>query len=140
MKKLLVIGAGIGQVPIVKKAKEIRVHVTVVTMPGNQPCIELADDIIYSDIYERDYIVKEAKKRGITAVISDQNDLMNPTVAYVAEHLGLPGNKFETVLSFCNKNQYRENCEKVGIPVPLHIAVDSTIYDFSKFKNYYISF
>ena len=134
MKKLLVIGAGIGQVPIVKKAKEMGVHVTVVTMAGKQPCIELADDVIYSDIYERDYIVEEAKKRGITAVTSDQKDLMNPTVAYVAEKMRLPGNKFETVMSYCNKNIYRENCEKAGIPVPMHIAVDSVDYDFSTFK------
>lgn len=134
MRKLLVIGAGIGQVPIVKKAKEMGIHVTVVTLPGNQPCIELADDVIYSDIYERDYIVEEAQKRKITAVTSDQNDLMNPTVAYVAENLGVPGNKFETVVSYCNKNIYRENCEHVGIPVPMHIAVDSVNYDFSTFE------
>ena len=133
MKKLLVIGAGIGQVPIVKKAKTMGVHVTVVTLPGNQPCIELADDVIYADIYEREYIVEEAKKRAITAVISDQNDLMNPTVAYVAEKLGLPGNEFETVMAFCNKNTYRDNCDTIGIPVPKHIAVDSMEYDFSTF-------
>ena len=133
MDKLLVIGAGIGQVPIVKKAKNMGVHVTVVTMPGKQPCIELADDVIYSDIYERDHIVEEAKKRGITAVTSDQNDLMNPTVAYVAEKLNLPGNKFETVMSYCNKNQYRDNCEKAGVPVPKHIAVNSVDYDFTTF-------
>lgn len=134
MDKLLVVGAGIGQVPIVRKAKDMGIHVTVVTMPGKQPCIEIADDVIYSDIYERDYIVDEAKKRGITAVTSDQNDLMNPTVAYVAEKIGLPGNKFETVMSFCNKNEYRDSCEKAGVPVPRHIAVDSEDYDFSTFK------
>lgn len=133
MNKLLVIGAGIGQFPIVKKAQKMGIHVTVVTLPGKQPCIEIADDVIYADIYDRDYIVEEARKRGITAVTSDQNDLMNPTVAYVAEKLGLPGNKFETVMSFCNKNKYRENCEIVGVPVPMHVAVDSVDFDFSSF-------
>lgn len=134
MNKLLIIGAGIGQLPIVKKAKKMGIHVTVATLPGNQPCIKFADDVIYADIYDRDYIVEEAKKRGITAVTSDQNDLMNPTVAYVAEKLGLPGNKFETVMSFCNKNKYRDNCEKAGVPVPMHVAVDSVEYDFSEFN------
>lgn len=133
MDKLLVIGAGIGQVPIVKKAKSMGVNVTVVTMPGKQPCIDLADDVIYSDIYERDNIVIEAKKRNITAVTSDQNDLMNPTVAYIAEKLGLPGNKFNTVMSYCNKNLFRENCEKAGVPVPKHIAVNSENFDFTSF-------
>ena len=131
--KLLLIGASIGQVPLLEKAKKRGIHVTVATIPGNYPCIPMADDVIYKDIYDRDGVVEEAKKRGITAVTSDQNDLMNPTVAYVAEKLGLPGNKFETVMSYCNKNQYRNNCEKAGVPVPKHVEVNNADYDFSKF-------
>ena len=132
-EKILVIGAGIGQIPIINKAKEKGIHVTVATLPGKQPGIEIANDVIFADIFDRELVAKEAAKRKITAVISDQNDLMNPTVAYVAEKLGLPGNAFETVMSYCNKNTYRDNCEKVGIPVPKHIAVNDENFDFSSF-------
>lgn len=132
-QKLLVIGAGIGQIPIINKAKERGINISVVTLPGKQPGIELADDVFYSDIHDRDAIVTWAKEHGITAVISDQNDLMNPTVAYVAEKLGLPGNKFDQVMAYCNKNTYRENCDKIGNPTPMHVAVDSVDYDFSTF-------
>lgn len=123
MEKLLIVGAGIGQVPLLKKAKERGIHVTVASIPGSYPCFELADDIIYMDIYNREGIVEEAEKRGITAVISDQNDLMIPTVAYVAEKQGLPGNRFDTVMSFCNKNKFRDICDAAGVPCPKHIAV-----------------
>ncbi len=131
--KLLLIGASIGQVPLLKIAKSKGIHVTVATIPGDYPCIPMADDVIYKDIYDREEIVKEAKIRGITAVTSDQNDLMNPTVAYVAEKVGLPGNRFDTVMSYCDKNKFRENCEKAGVPVPKHIAVESLDYDFTSF-------
>lgn len=124
-QRLLVIGAGIGQIPIIEKAKKRGVHTTVVTLPGKQPGIELADDVFYCDIYDRDAIVSWAKEHSITAVTSDQNDLMNPTVAYVAEKLGLPGNKFDQVMAYCNKNTYRDNCDKIGNPTPVHVAVDS---------------
>ncbi len=124
-QKLLIIGAGIGQIPIIEKAKARGVHVSVVTLPGKQPGIELADDVFYCDIYDRDAIVKWAKDHEITAVTSDQNDLMNPTVAYVAEKLGLPGNRFDQVMAYCNKNTYRDNCDKIGNPTPMHVAVDS---------------
>lgn len=124
-KKLLLIGAGIGQVPLLERAKSKGIHVTVATIPGKYPCIAMADDVIYHDIYDRPGIVEEARKNNITAVISDQNDLMNPTVAYVAEKLGLPGNKFQTVMSYCNKNKFLDNCEKAGVPVPMHIAVET---------------
>lgn len=123
VQKLLIIGAGIGQVPLLQKAKARGIHVTVVSIPGNYPCFELADDIIYMDIYNRDGIVEEARKREITAVISDQNDLMIPTVAYVSEKLGLPGNKFDTVMTFCNKNRFRDMCDAAGVPCPKHKSV-----------------
>lgn len=127
-QKLLVIGAGIGQIPIIEKAKKRGLYVSVVTL-GGQPGIELADDVFYCDIYDRDAIVEWAKEHGITAVISDQNDLMNPTVAYVAEKLNLPGNRFNQVMAYCNKNIYRDNCDMIGNPTPKHVAVKST--DFS---------
>ncbi len=125
MDKLLIIGAGIGQEPIIQKAKARGVHVTVVSIPGPYPCFGLADDIVYKDIFDRDGIVEMARKKGITAVVSDQNDLMMPTVAYVAEKLSLPGNRFDTVMSYCNKNSFRNLCDKVGIPSPKHIAIKS---------------
>lgn len=129
MDKLLIVGASIGQVPLLMKAKRRGIHVTVVSIPGNYACFPLADDIIYADIFDRELVVAEAKKRGITAVISDQNDLMAPTVAFVSEKLGIPGNHFETVMTYCNKNHFRDACDKAGVPCPKHIAVDSIDFD-----------
>lgn len=131
--KLLIIGAGIGQIPLLLKAKQRGIHTTVVSIPGNYPCFPLADDIIYADVFDRELVVSEAKKREITAVVSDQNDLMNPTVAYVAEKLGIPGNRFDTVMTYCNKNCFREACDKAGVPCPKHIAVSSFDFDLSAF-------
>lgn len=134
-RRLLVVGAGIGQVHLVKKARSQGIHVTVLTLPGPYPCIELADDVIYCDVFDREKAAAEAKARGIDAVVSDQNDLMVPTVAYIAEKLGLPGNSFDQVQAYCNKNRFRDNCDKLGIPVPKHVAVDSVGFDFSNFDG-----
>lgn len=133
MKKLLVIGAGIGQINIVKKAKDMGCHVTVVTIPGDWPAISMADDVWYIDIYDKEQITEKARSEKIDAVISDQNDLMMPTVAYVAEKLNLPGNTINQVDAYCNKNIFKDNCDRLGIPTPKHIKVDNLDYDFSKF-------
>ena len=124
MKKVLIIGAGIGQTNIVKTARRKGCHVTVVSIQGNYPCITLADDFFECDIYDRDRIAKFAKEHHIDAVISDQNDLMMPTVAYVAEKLSLPGNTLEQQLSYTDKNKFRSICDKINVPVPEHIAVN----------------
>ena len=63
-RRLLVVGAGIGQVHLVKKARSQGIHVTVLTLPGPYPCIELADDVIYCDVFDREKAAAEAKKEG----------------------------------------------------------------------------
>lgn len=123
MKKVLVIGAGIGQIHLCNLIKARGYSLIVATIPGEYPCVAMADKVYYVDIYNRDEIVRLAKEDGVDAVISDQNDLMMPTVAYAAEHLGLPGNTYSQVNSYCNKNTFRNNCDILGIPSPKHCKV-----------------
>ncbi len=125
MKKVLVIGAGIGQVPLSLKIKERGLYLIVVTIPGDYPCIKLADKVYYVDIFDKEAVLNIARLEDVSAVISDQNDLMMPTVAFIAESLNLPGNKLSQVDSYCNKNRFRDNCDRLGIPVPKHIRVTS---------------
>lgn len=125
MKKILVIGAGIGQLFLAKKVKQRGHYLITVSLPGDFPVIEIADKVYYEDIFNKDGVLEIARKEKIDAVISDQNDLMMPTVAYVAEKMGLPGNDVSIVESYCNKNTFRDNCDKLGIPVPQHAAVNT---------------
>lgn len=117
------IGAGIGQVPISLLAKERGYYLIVITIPGDYPCLKIADKVYYVDIFNREEVLRIASEENIDAVISDQNDLMMPTVAYVAEHLSLPGNTFSQVNAYCNKNIFRQHCDTLDIPVPKHIRV-----------------
>ena len=118
MKKVLVIGAGIGQYYIAKKIKDRGDYLLTVTLPGKQPVIDIADKVCYENVFNKE-------GEAIDVVLSDQNDLMMPTVSYVAEHMGLPGNSSHVINSYCNKNVYRNNCDLLGIPVPRHAEADS---------------
>lgn len=134
MKRVLMIGAGIGQIFLAKKIKARGHYLIVVTLPGNQPVIEIADKVCYEDVLNKDAVLDIAKREFVDAVISDQNDLMMPTVAYVAEHLGLPGNSTQVIRNYCNKNVFRDNCDKIGIPSPKHCSV-SALEIPEKMKN-----
>ena len=127
MKKNLIIGAGIGQYYLAKKIKERGDFLITVTLPGNQPVIPIADKVFYENVFNKEAVLEIAKQEGIDAVISDQNDTMMPTVAYVSEHLGLPGNDTSVVNSYCNKNVFRDNCDRLQIPVPRHCPVNDVI-------------
>lgn len=123
MKKVLVIGAGIGQIFLANKIKERGHFLIVVTQRGNYPVIDIADRVYYENVFNKETVLKIARKEQVDAVISDQNDMMMPIVAYVAESLGLPGNYTNVVNAYCNKNVFRDNCDRVGIPVPRHCSV-----------------
>lgn len=127
MKYLLVIGAGINQLPIIKAAKAIGCYVYVVTIPGNYPGIEIADEWINKDIFDKDGIVELFKdgKKPINGVVSDQSDMAAPIVAYVAEKLGLPTWGYQNALYFTNKVLMREVIERVGLPIPKNKKVRS---------------
>lgn len=123
MKKVLMVGAGIGQVFLARKIKARGHKLITVTLPGKQPVIELADEVYYENVFNKEGVLAIARDKEVEAVISDQNDMMMPTVAYVAENMGLPGNSIKTVHDYCNKNVFRDNCDKLGIPTPRHCSV-----------------
>ncbi|MBR5698201.1 MAG: ATP-grasp domain-containing protein [Prevotella sp.] len=123
MKNILVIGAGIGQFYLSKKIKERGDYLICITLPGKQPVIDIADKVYYHDVFDKEGCLIIAKEEGIDAVVSDQNDMMMPTVAYIAEKMGLHGLRTEQVNAFCNKNVFRDNCDNLGIPVPKHAKI-----------------
>lgn len=134
MKKILMVGAGIGQIFLSRKIKERGDILVTVTLPGHQPVIEIADKVCYNNVFDKEGVLRIAKEEKVDAVISDQNDTMMPTVAYVAENLNLPGLRMSQVDAYCNKNHFRDNCDKLGIPVPRHIEVNEVKVP-DEFKN-----
>lgn len=119
-EKLLVIGAGPGQLHVIKAAKKLGYHVTVVSVPGDYPGFKVADEILYEDIFNTDAIIAYAKEHGIQGVVSDQSDMAAPLVGKVAEALGLPTWGEETARKFTDKVCMRAVFEELGLPVPAY--------------------
>ena len=112
-KLIHIVGGGAGQLPLVKKAKEVGLSVLVTDMYPDSPCREYADQYYVVDTTDREGTFRVARECGIDAIATDQTDVAVPTVAYVAEKLGLPGITLEVANRFTNKLIMRETCEKV---------------------------
>ena len=119
-EKLLVIGAGPGQVHVIKAAKKLGYHVTTVSVKGDYPGFKLADEIFYEDIFNTDSIIAYAKEHDIQGVVSDQSDMAAPLVGKVAEALGLPTWGSETAVKFTDKVRMRDVFEELALPVPAY--------------------
>ncbi len=117
MKKILILGAGDFQVPIIEEAREMGLYTIVVSPKGNYPGFKIADKKYYLDVRDKDKILEIAKINNIDGVTTDQTDLPVRTAAYIAEKLDLYGIGFEIANLFSNKFLMREKCRDIGVPV-----------------------
>lgn len=121
--RFLLVGAGIGQKYIAKKIKQRGHYLIVFAYNSISDVVDIADEFIHLDLFDYSNVLNQAKKKCVDAVVSDQHDIFAPLVAFLAEQLHLPGNTFAVLEAYCNKNCYRENCDKLGIPVPKHMEI-----------------
>lgn len=124
-EKVLVIGAGINQVPIIKKLKENGYYVISVTPNGDYPGIALSDEVYYENILNKEKILFFARNIDIVGVVSDLSDIATPTVAYVSEKLGLPSFGYNNSLIFTDKSKMRLLYKKLELPCVESITTNS---------------
>lgn len=116
MKKLMILGAGVYQVPILTRAKEKGYYTIAVSPDGDYPGLQIADKVYYIDVRDKEKVLEAAAAEKIDGITTDQTDLAMETIAYVAEHLGLPGISYECARLFTDKSLMRIKGEQLGIP------------------------
>lgn len=135
MQKLLILGAGPFQLPLINKAKELGVYVVVIAPHDRYPGIKVADKAYFHDAKVEEYVYEVAKKENVDGVISDQGEIFVRAVAYAAEKMGLPGNGYETALLFTNKYKMRERSRELGLPTIESMEVKTLEEAISAFKK-----
>lgn len=90
-KRIMILGAGVYQVPLIKKAKEMGFETIVVSPQGTFPGIPLADILLNIDTTDADRIVLVAKEYGIASIVTTGTDVSVPVVGTVVDALGLKG-------------------------------------------------
>ena len=125
-KLIHIVGGGFNQIPLVKKAKQMGYCVLVTDMNINPPCKEYADYYEQIDTTNKQATLSCAEKYRIDYITTDQTDVAVPTVAFIAEKLGLSGIGYNTALKFTNKYVMRS---------ALQGKLDEHIPEFYYFDN-----
>ena len=105
--RVLVVGGGVNQLELVRRAKQRGCWVAVSDINNDPPCRAEADEFYQIDTTDKAETYCAAQSAQITAVTTDQSDVAVPTAAYIAELFGVPGIGFETSLRFTNKHLMR---------------------------------
>lgn len=91
MKKILILGAGIYQVPLIKTAKRLGIESIVVSIPGNYPGFEIADKVYYENTTDYAKVLEIAKAEGIDGIVTAGTDVAVITIGKVCDELCLTG-------------------------------------------------
>lgn len=116
-KKLLIVGAGFGQLPAILAGIELGLHVIVIDKNPNAIGMKLAHENHEIDIIDKDSVLKLSRDKQIDGIITLQSDHGVPTVGYVNDKLGLKGVSYETAINCSIKTKCRlklkeKNCSQ----------------------------
>ncbi len=115
MKKLMILGAGIYQVPLIKTAKRLGIYTIAVSIKGNYPGFKLADKVYYEDTTDFETVTKIAREEKIDGIVTAGTDVAVITIGKVCDELGLCGLSYEAAKIASNKMLMKTEYEKLGV-------------------------
>lgn len=124
-KRLLVLAAGILQVPVIKKAKEIGYYVIAADGDSNAVGLQLADKAICANITDEEVMLKIAREQHIDGVIHPCSEVSMNVMGRINDELGLAGITKEQAIRATNKHLMRNAFEKGNAPSPMSILTKS---------------
>lgn len=124
MKKLLLLGGGHAEIPLILAAQELGYYVITTGNAREGLGHPYANKNVFADFSDKEAMLALAKSEAVDSVCSGCNDFALLSTAYVCEQLGLPGHdSFETSLQIHHKDKYRALATRLGIETPKAISV-----------------
>ena len=117
-KRLLVLAAGILQVPVIKRAREMGVYVIAADGDPNACGLKYADKSIVANITSEEEMLRVAREENIDGVIHPCSEVSMSVMGRINDELHLSGISKEQAIRATNKHLMREAFEKAGAPSP----------------------
>ena len=118
MKKILVLPGTQWQVPLIEKIQEMGHQVLVVNPDPNAPGMKEADQVLVSDIFDKERVVAFGRDQKIGAVMSDECDIAMNLVAELGKTFNVPTLDEESAALYTDKFLMREFSKKHGLRYP----------------------
>ena len=115
MKRVMILGAGLYQVPLIETAKRMGLETVVVSVPGPYKGFSLADRSYYVDTRDREQILEIARSEQISGICTTGTDVAVRSVGYACEKMGLNGISLAAADVLCDKALMKEAFLKGGV-------------------------
>ena len=138
MKRVLIIGASILQLPAILKAKELGYYVATVDFNPKAVGIPYADEYFEVSTIDAEAVAQVAKRFKADGVMTLATDMPMRSVARAAEVCNLPGISMDTAVKATDKGEMIRAFEANGVEHPwYYIAPDRNAFDRVKGKVTY---
>lgn len=137
MKKILMLGGSMQQIPAIKKAKELGYYVITCDYTPENPGHKYADEYHNVSTTDLDAVLELSQKLKIDGIVAYASDPAAPTAAYVSEKMGLIGNPYKSVQLLTQKDLFREFLQEHGFSCPQAEGYDTyeqAVEQIDKFK------
>lgn len=131
LKRLMIMGAAIEQVPGIRKAKEMGYETAVIDYNANAVGIPLADKFYHVSTIDPEGVLDAARDFHADGFLTLATDLPMRAVAYASEKMGLPGITRHTALLATDKGEMIKALKAHGVETPWFQVADSP----EKLKN-----
>lgn len=125
-KRLLVLAAGILQIPIIRRAREMGHYVIAADGNANACGLQYADKAIVANITSEEEMLKIARNENIDGVIHPCSEVSMDVMGRINDELGLSGISKEQAICATNKYMMRKAFNKYGAPSPQSILTESS--------------
>lgn len=114
-KRIAIIGASTGQLPLCKKAKEMGLETYCFAWPEGAVCKEYVDHFIPISIFEMDKIFQYCRDCNVDGVASNASEETALVVSYVAERLGKVCTPYRVLMNIQNKVFVRQKTNAIPV-------------------------
>ena len=116
--RIMILGAGPAQVPLIRTARAMGLETVVATIPGGWPGIREADIVSYTDITDEAGIARAAREYAVSGVATCCLETGLKALAHACAALGLPGVSEAAAEISVNKLAMKEAFAAGGVPAP----------------------
>lgn len=125
MKRLLIIGASILQLPAIKKAKELGHYVAVADFNLNAVGIPYADEFYNASTIDIEAICKVAEEFKPDGIMTLATDMPMRSIAAATLRLGLPGISMDTAVKSTDKGEMIKAFKEHGVESPWFYIIEN---------------
>ena len=117
MKKLMILGGGPNQLPLIKAAKKNGYCVALCDYSDKAAGVALADEFYLVSIMDLDGVVEAAEKAAVDGIVTNSEPAMQ-IATDAANKLGLPANDSDVIALLSSKVRFRELQKKENFVAP----------------------